>query len=105
MKKRKCNWCYFDDGSKKKITSLHKFKDCIIFCIKDECYMFKEVPFYSDYDLEVNIFDKFMLPRIVHSYFYKFRFKYSPEIPISHSDTQNEDYWIVAPIDRIEVLV
>jgi hypothetical protein len=105
MKKRKCSWCYFDNGGKKKITSWYRYEGCIVFYVKDECYMFKNVPFYLDDYFEYDLLGTVKPHRKVHSYFYKFRFKHPSEKPLMPAYTLSNDYWIVAPIDRIEVIV
>lgn len=101
----RCSWCYFDDGDRKEITSWYKYEDCIVFYIEDKCYMFKNRAFHLDEDLEVERLGKVRFLRGIYSAFYEFRFKRSIENPIVYSDTLNEDCWIVAPIERIELLV
>ena len=101
----RCNWCYFDNGDRKEIISWYEYEDCIVFYIEDKCYMFKTRAFHLDEDLEVDRLSRVRFPRVINSAFYEFRFKTSAENPITYSDTLNEDYWIVAPIKKIELLV
>lgn len=101
MKKRKCDWCYFDDGSKKKITNWYQFGDDILFFIDDKLYMYKKYRF--GYEERYIITRKNLItPFLSEHEFYIHRF-FTKDYPLICVNENDAEQWFIANIERIEL--
>ena len=101
MKGRKCDWCYFTDGSKKKITNWYQSDEDILFFIDGKLYLYKKDGFGYEESFATTRHN-FIYPIVPRSKFYRHR---SPTLFYSSSnyDKDNDDEWVVTNIERIEL--
>lgn len=101
MKKRKCDWCYFTDGSKKKITNWWKPDEDILFFIDDKLYLYKRDCFgYEEPSLPIR--KNLIFPIIPKGKFYMYRFCIN-DYSLSHIDKNDDTQWLITNIERIEL--
>ena len=96
MSKRKYDWCYFADGSKKKITNWYQSGEDILFFINDKLYLYKQDGFEYE-ELFAAISKDIVCCIVPKSRFYIHR--YSSDCV----DKDNEDEWAVICIEKIEL--
>jgi hypothetical protein len=103
MKKRKCDWCYFTDGSKKKITNYYHSGEDILFFIDGKLYLYKKDGFGLEYeDLFARTRQNLIYPILPRGRFYIHR---SPTLHYSsgYYDKDNDDEWTITNIEKIEL--
>lgn len=103
MKMRKCDWCYFTDGIKKKITNWYQSGEDILFFIDDKLYLYKEDGFGYEYeDLFTRTRQNLIYPILPRGRFYMHR---SPTLHYSsdYYDKDNDDEWVIVDIEKIEL--
>ena len=101
MKKRKCDWCYFNDESKKKITNWFRAGDDFLFLVDDKLYMYKKYRFgYEEPYIEAKY--RWILPFSPTSGFYIHRF-FIKDYLLSCIDKNDDNQWFTTNIKRIEL--
>lgn len=101
MKKRKCDWCYFNDGSKKKIANWYQFDDDILFLIDDKLYMYKKYRFWYE-EPYITTRRGLITPFFSEHAFYMHRF-FVKDYPLSCINKNDDEQWFIANIERIEL--
>ena len=101
MKKRKCDWCYFTNGTKKKITNWYQSDKDILFFIDGKLYLYKSDGFGHE-ELFERTRHNIIYPILPRCRFYVHR---SPTIhyPSGYFDKDNEDEWSMVDIEKIEL--
>ena len=101
MKKRKCDWCYFTDGIKKKITNWYQFDGDILFFIEGKLYLYKKDDFGYE-DLYVRTRQNLIFHILPRGRFYIHR---PPTLHYSsdYFDINNDDEWTITNIEKIEL--
>ena len=101
MKRRKCDWCYFADGSKKKITNYYHSGEDILFFIDGKLYLYKKDGFGNE-ELFARTRQNLIYSILPRGRFYIHR---SPTLHYSsdYYDKNNDDEWAMISIERIEL--
>lgn len=106
MEKRKCDWCYFTDGSKKKITNWYKSGEDILFFIDGKIYLYKQDCFGFE-ELSPRARQNLIYPIFPRGKFYIHRsptlFYNSDRYDNEWYDKNNYDEWAVTNIEKIEL--
>lgn len=108
MHECKYDWCYFTDGSKKKITNWYKSGEDILFFIDGILYLYKKDAFgFEDKEMLIGIRQNLVYPILPRGRFYIHR---SPTLFYSSNyydndcyDKNNYDEWAVTNIEKIEL--
>lgn len=102
MKERKCDWCYFADGSKKKITNWYQSGEDILFFINDKLHLYKKDGFRYE-ELSIRERQNLIFSILPRGRFYIHR---SPTLHYpsnDYFDKDNEDEWAIICIEKIEL--
>ena len=101
MKKRKYDWCYFTDGSKKKITNWWQSDEDILFFIDGKLYLYKKYRFgYEEPYIKTR--EGLIVPILPKNGFYMFRFLIE-DYPLSRMNKNDDSQWLITNIERIEL--
>lgn len=103
MKNRKCDWCYFTDGSKKKITNWYQPDEDILFFINGKLYLYKEDNFRHE-EPPIRLRQKLILPVKPRGMFYTHCHP-TLHYPSGEINKDNEDEWVPTNIEKIELRV
>ena len=101
MKMRKCDWCYFANGIKKKITNWYQSDEDILFFIDDKLYLYTKDGFGYE-ELFARTRQNIIYPILPRGSFYIHR---SPTLHYSsdYYDKNNDDEWDIVDIEKIEL--
>lgn len=101
MKQHQCDWCYFTDGNKKKITNWYQSGEDILFFIDGKLYLYKKDGFECE-ELFARTRQNLIYPILPRGRFYIHR---SPTLHYSSDccDKNNDDEWVITNIEKIEL--
>ena len=101
MKRRKCDWCYFTDGSKKKITNWYQSGEDILFFIDGKLYLYKKDGFGYE-ELFARTRQNLIFSILPKGRFYMHR---SPTLfySLNNYNKDNDDEWVITNIEKIEL--